>query len=209
LRFTAASHVALYLAASPIWALLWEERPSWTRNSLQRYGAAVLALAGVVVLFWPALRTSEGSWPGEVLGLTSSVLWTNYGRQCRVLGARLSGVEVSAHTMWRAGLLLIPWGLVEAVRDGLPIRADLIAVQFYCVVAGGVIAFAIWNSALRHWRASQVLLFNNLIPISTMGWAWVWLNESVTTTFWAAMILIVTGVTLGQLRTGRVAERVR
>jgi drug/metabolite transporter (DMT)-like permease len=111
--------------------------------------------------------------------------------------------------MWRAGLLLIPWGLVEAVRDGLPIRADLIAVQFYCVVAGGVIAFAIWNSALRHWRASQVLLFNNLIPISTMGWAWVWLNESVTTTFWAAMILIVTGVTLGQLRTGRVAERVR
>jgi drug/metabolite transporter (DMT)-like permease len=71
-------------------------------------------------------------------------------------------------------------------------------VQLYCIVAGSVIAFAIWNNALRHWRASQVLLFSNLIPSSTMAWAWFCLGEPVTSTFWLAMLLIVGGVVLGQ-----------
>ena len=80
LYFTAASHVALYLGASPVWALLWEERPAWTRRSAQRYGAAVLALSGVVVLFWPSLRSGTTRWIGEVMGLLASILWAYYGR---------------------------------------------------------------------------------------------------------------------------------
>jgi drug/metabolite transporter (DMT)-like permease len=199
LRFTAASHVALYLGAAPVWALLWEGPPSRNWSSLQRYGAAALALAGVGVLFWPALRVAQGNWIGEVLGFAASVLWTNYGRQCRVLGAKLSGAEISAHTMWRAGLLLLPLGLVEVWREGLVLRADVTLVQLYCVLAGGVAAFAIWNNALRHWPTSQVLLFNNLIPLSTMCWAHVCLKEPVTPTFWVAMALIVAGVFLGQI----------
>ena len=115
-----------------------------------------------------------------------------------MLGAHLSGAEVSAHTMWRAGVLLLPLGGVEIVKSGLVMRADLLLVQLYCIVAGGVVAFAIWNNALRHWPASQVLLFNNLIPLSTMSWAHFWLKEPVTPTFWLAMILIVAGVVLSQ-----------
>jgi len=93
LRFTAASHVALYLAASPVWALLWEGKSGATRGDLlKRYSAAALALLGVVVLFLPMQKTtSAGSLPGELLGLTASVLWTSYGRQCRALGSALSG----------------------------------------------------------------------------------------------------------------------
>jgi drug/metabolite transporter (DMT)-like permease len=198
LRYTTASHVALYLGALPVWALLWEGRPAWSWRTVGRYGAAALALSGVLVLFWPALKAAGGSWLGEVLGVAASVLWTNYGRQCRALGARLSGAQTSAHTMWRAGLLLMPLGLAEIWQRGLVWRADLGLVQGYCIVFGGVVAFAIWNQALRYWPASQVLLFNNLIPISTMGWAHVWLREPITPTFWLAMLLVFAGVLLGQ-----------
>jgi len=34
--------------------------------------------------------------------------------------------------------------------------------------------------------------------LSTMTWAWFFLHEPFTPTFWAAMILIVAGVVLGQ-----------
>ncbi len=198
LRYTSASHVALYLGASPVWALLWEGRPRRNWHSALRYGAAGLALAGVVVLFAPSLRNSRASLVGEFLGVSASVLWTNYGRQCRALGAELSGAETSAHTMWRAGLLLLPFSAVEIWRQGLVWRSDLLAIQAYCIVAGGVVAFAIWNQALRRWPTSQVLLFNNLIPLSTMTWAHVWLHEQVTPTFWLAMALVLAGVVLGQ-----------
>jgi drug/metabolite transporter (DMT)-like permease len=203
-RHAPLSHVALYLGAAPVWALLWEGRPALAWSTVQRYAAAALALAGVCVLFGPALRTATGSWRGEVLGLAASVLWTNYGRQCRVLGAHLSGAQSSAHTMWRAGVLLMPFGMLEIWRSGLVWRTDLVCVHAYCIVAGGVAAFAIWSQALRHWPTSKVMLFNNLIPLSTMGWAWACLGEPVTRTFWLAMLLIVAGVMLGQTQWQRV-----
>jgi drug/metabolite transporter (DMT)-like permease len=52
---------------------------------------------------------------------------------------------------------------------------------------------------LRHWRASQVLLFNNFIPLTTALWAHFILHESFTPTFCVATGLIVAGVLFGRL----------
>jgi drug/metabolite transporter (DMT)-like permease len=198
-RLTAVSHVALYLGAAPVWALLWEGRAAGEqRERLKGFVAAGLALVGVVVLFWPALRNGRSSLPGEVLGLACSVLWTNYGRQCRALGAHLSGAAVTAHTMWRGGVWLLPAAVVEVGTRGIPWNGWLVGVQLYCVVAGGVVAFALWNNALRHWKTSEVYLFNNLIPLSTMLWAHFCLGEPMTSTFWLAMGFIVSGVIFAQ-----------
>jgi drug/metabolite transporter (DMT)-like permease len=198
LHYTSTSHVALYLGASPVWALLWEGRPAKSWLTLQRYAAAFLALAGVFTLFCPTLKASGSHWIGDVFGVAASVLWTNYGRQCRALSTSLSGAEISAHTMWRAGALLLPLSLIELPRVGLVFRGDLILIHIFCILAGSVVCFAIWNNALQRWPTSQVLLFNNLIPLSTMWWAHLCLGEPVTPTFWLAMILIVAGVVLGQ-----------
>jgi len=198
LRFTSVSHVALYLGAAPVWTLLWEGRPATLSLGIQRYTAALLALTGVFTLFWPALKDSHFNYLGEVLGIACSVLWANYGRQCRVLAGQLSGGEISAHTMWRAGVMLLLFGTVEISFKGFHPTLWQVGIQFYCVLAGGVMAFAIWTMALRRWPTSKVYLFNNLIPLSTMGWAHWTLGEMVTPTFWLAMVLIAAGVLLGQ-----------
>ena len=208
LRYTPASHVALYLAASPVWALLWEGRTnSPLRELLLRYGAALLALLGVVVLFLPVIKAANGSLRGELLGLTASVLWTNYGRQCSALGQRLSGATVSAHTMWRAGVLLLPFALLELAWRSMIWEPRLLWVQLYCIVGGGILAFAFWNNGLRHWKTSEVYLFNNLIPLSTMLWAHFCLGEQITRNFWFAMALIVAGVLIGQAKWERLLGR--
>lgn len=206
LRYTSASHVALYLGASPVWALLWEAFAERLKIGWARWGAALLALSGVSVLLAPSLSGSQVSLIGELCGLTTSLLWTNYGRQSRKLTATLNGAEVSAHTMWRAGLLLLPLGIIEAAQQGVPLNARLLGVQSYCIVAGGVIAFALWNRALGQWPASRVLLFNNFIPVSTMTWAYFCLGEPVTPTFLVALLLIALGVVLGQLAASRASR---
>jgi drug/metabolite transporter (DMT)-like permease len=198
LTLTSVSHVALYLGASPVWALLWEGKPQKNWKTFQRYAAAGLALGGVAVLFWPALKMGSSNLAGEILALISSVLWTNYGRQCRALGKDLSGAEISAYTFWRAGILLAPIALYEIAKHPLLLRTDLVLIQGFCVLASGVVAFALWNNALRHWKTSKVYLFNNLIPISSTLWAHLFLNEKITPTFSVAMILIVAGVLIGQ-----------
>jgi len=199
LRLTSASHVALYLAVSPVWALLWEGSSGYTRGKyLKCYLAALLALAGVAILFLPALKSTTGTLPGEFLGLAASLIWTTYGRQCRLLGTQLSGAEITAHTMWRAGVIMIPLAIVVNIHNPLHWEFKLLLVQSYCILAGGITAFALWNHALRHWKTSEVFLFNNLIPLSTMLWAHYTLGEAVSPTFWLAMAFIVGGVLIGQ-----------
>lgn len=204
LVFTSASNVALYVATSPVWALVWEERPAVNWRSAQRYGAALLALAGVMVLFWPALDFRGDRWLGDALALFSAVLWTNYGRQCRRLGEHLSGAEMTAQNMWRAGLMLAPFAVLEVALKGLPWHWKVAAAHSYTVVFGVVIAFALWGNALRHWPTSKVYRFMNLIPLSTAMWAQATLGETLSPNFWPAMLLIVAGVVLGQANWQRI-----
>jgi len=199
LHLTAASHVALYLGASPVWALVWEERPGWSWPSARRYGAALLAVTGVLVLFWPALKTAATSLAGELCALAASLLWANYNHQSRSLAAHINGVAVAAHSMWMSGVWLLPLGAVEVVRQGLVLDPPHLGVQALCVIFGGVVPYAVWNSALRHWRTSQVMLFNNFIPVTTTLWVYFLLGEPITSTFCAAMALIIAGVMLGQM----------
>ena len=199
-HLTNASHVALYLGASPIWALLWEERPRWTWNSAQRYGAALLAVSGVVLLLWPALQAGTGNinFIGELCGLASSLFWANYSRQCRHLARRVDGVEIAAHSMWMSGVCLLPLGLLPLWHHPLLVDKPHVEVQLLCILFGGVIPYALWNGALRHWQTSKVMLFNNFIPVSTTIWAYFALHEPITPTFCTAMVLIALGVLLGQ-----------
>ncbi len=198
LRFTSAAHVVLYLGASPVWALLWEEKPGRKWASLRCYGAALLTLTGVTVLLWPALTAVKMNLLGEVLGVIASILWAAFGRQVRDLSAHLAGTEVAAHTMWRAGVWLLPVAVVELALLGFSVNGRQAGVLAFCIVFGGVVSYALWNSALRHWRNSQVMLFSNLLPLSTAVWVYYFLGEPVTHTFWAAMALVIAGVVLGQ-----------
>jgi hypothetical protein len=109
LRLTAASHVALYIGASPVWTLLWEERPQRTWASARRYGAALLALAGVLVLFWPALRTAKPDLLGEFFGLTASILWANFSHQIRAGGDCRARHPDQRGVSGRAGVLRPVW----------------------------------------------------------------------------------------------------
>jgi drug/metabolite transporter (DMT)-like permease len=204
LRLAELSHVAVYLGAAPVWALLWEGRPERNWKSFQRYGAAALAFCGVLILFLPMLRHGTRGLFGETLGLSCGVLWTNFGRQCRSLGQELSATEISAHTFWRAAVLLAPLSIVELVNKTVTWRTDLALVQLFCIIGGSVVAFALWNNGLRHWKTSQVYLFNNLIPLSNMAWANVCLGEPITARFWISTIFIASGVLLGQANLQRI-----
>jgi drug/metabolite transporter (DMT)-like permease len=106
--------------------------------------------------------------------------------------------------MWMSGVWLLPLGLIEVARRGLVVDAPHLGVQALCIFFGGVIPYALWNSALRHWRTSQVMLFNNFIPLSTAAWVYFTFGGPITPTFCAAMILVVIGVLIGQVNWSKI-----
>ncbi|MFM7102781.1 MAG: DMT family transporter [Verrucomicrobiota bacterium] len=201
LRFIPASHFALDMATSPVWALLLEGAPRGAGERLRRWGAATLAFAGVLVLLRPSLHGASGSHGiGELLGLGSAFLWTLHNRQTKALATGWSGAAVTAHSMWRAGVLMLPVAVAELLVAGRWPAAEgrVVALHLFCITLGGVVPFALWNHALAHWPVSRVTLFGNLIPLSTMAWAAATLSEPFSPTFGLAMALILAGVLLGQ-----------
>ena len=195
--YTPVSHASLYLAASPVWGLLLEERPRLNRESLRKYFAALLALAGIVILFWPKLNADAHRWWGDVIAFCASWSWTLYSRESRELSGRVSGMLYTAQTAWRAGLLLLPFVIWEIIKNPPALEGHLIGWQVFSIFAGTLVGLGIWNHVLRYWPASRALLFNNLIPIFAMLWAWMCIDEKITLTFWPAMALVVTGVVVG------------
>ena len=196
--YTPVSHAALYLAASPVWGLLLEERPQLNRESARKYFAALLALAGIVILFLPKLQNGTGDdWRGDVIAFAASWSWTLYSRESREISGRIPGMVYTAQTAWRAGLLLLPFVIWEVVKNPPVLSSRLIGWQIFSIFAGTIVGLGIWNQVLRHWPVSRALLFNNLIPIFSMLFAWLCLNEALTNTFVPAMALVVAGVVVG------------
>jgi len=194
IKLTSPANVALYLGASPIWALLIEGKLEQGRGL--RWIAALLAIAGAAVLFWPKLQLGGNQWIGEAIGLSASVLWALYGHLSRGLVSKISSSELTAHSMWRAGVWLIPFSLWELNTIGIEWRVDAWLVFLYSVLGPGVFSFALWSNALHCWPTSKVYLFNNIIPIWTVFWTWLFFREPIAANIWIALILIVGGVVL-------------
>ena len=166
-----ASHVALYLGASPVWALLGRS----VRSGIWSSAAALRA---------------RRCWPWRAC-------WCCSGRPCmpaKIQSARRTvrrGCQLCSGPITAARSVLEPQnqgrgsrrpfdvdvrrlaaavGLVEIAAGRRAWTRRISGVQSLCIVFGSVVPYSLWNYALRHWRASQVMLFNNLIPLSTTAW---------------------------------------
>lgn len=192
-----ASHFALHMAASPVWALLFEGGFTRSWKTVRQVVAIALALGGVGVLLAPALRQHSSSLLGESLGLACALGWTIYSRQSRHLARATPAVEITARSMWRAGLILLPFGCIEIARHPIGVDTTAVLTLVFCSIFGAAAAYGLWNHALTLWPGSRVFLFSNLIPVTTMTGAYLILGEPLTPTFAGAMLLILAGVLLG------------
>jgi drug/metabolite transporter (DMT)-like permease len=164
---------------------------------IKRFTAAFLTLCGVAILF-KSTPTDQGSnWIGNGLGLLASVLWTVYSRVCRGFGHRLSSAQINGHNFVRTFVWLLPFAIYDQCTQDIPMQIKLWSAQIYSIIAAGVVAFALWTNALKQWPTSRVMLFVNLIPLTTVLCGWIFLNETVTAAFWGAMLFVITGVLLG------------
>lgn len=200
LHFLPASLFALHMAASPAWALLLEGRIEAARRvRLRRWLAVSLTFAGVGVLLLPAWR-SGGSGLGHLFGVGTGLLWTFYSRECRRLGDGWAGSAVSAHTMWRGGLLLVLPAAAEIVqaRAWPEFEPRTLGFHLFCITLGGIVPFSLWTRSLTRWPVSKVALFGNLIPLTTASWDYVVFGTPLSATFWTASLLILGGVALSQ-----------
>jgi drug/metabolite transporter (DMT)-like permease len=194
---TTPPRVTLFLAAAPVWAVLVESM-SGTSPFRKNWIGAFLALLAIGVLKINDLE--NGQWKGDAVAFVASFVWVWFGNNCKALGAKLDGMEITAHVFWRSSLLLIPMVIYEiwVLQIPLSYNITLLGWHLFSIFGAGVVALSLHFHALTYWQFSRVYIMENLLPLVSMLATWIVLDITVSKTFLPALLIMALAVTISQ-----------
>jgi drug/metabolite transporter (DMT)-like permease len=158
----------------------------------------LLGFVGVAVLAGD--KTSGGSiGPAALAGTTAAFL---YGVGVNAIRAHLQDVSaaaVAAATLSIASLLLAPLAIHAWPARSIPLASWISAILLGVLCTGT--AFAVFYRLIHRVGAPRAATVTYLVPLFGVVWAWLFLNEALTTRMAAAGALILGGIALSQQRT--------
>ncbi len=199
LQYTSASRLTVFLYTSPFWvaALL----PIWVKSeTLRPVQWAGLACAFAAVAF--ALRegfsaAGAPTWVGDVMALVAGMLWglttvvIRASSLARVSPEKLLFYQVAVSTVT---LPLLSLALGERWSWNFsPFALTSLLLQ---TVVGAFASYLAWMWMLGRYPATKISVFVFLTPLFALLFGALWLQETVTPSLLAALVLVALGIVL-------------
>jgi drug/metabolite transporter (DMT)-like permease len=200
-----SGYAALLVGAMPIWVVLMESLVDRRRPTFRLIGALVIGFAGLGVLSWPVLRNASGAGPAQAVALVLAPL--SWGAGSIYLTRRAVQLGPTASSAWQhlagaCGFLVV----ALCAREPWPQpTAGAWAAWGYLVVAGSIVAFTSFLTALRLLPTALVTTYTYVNPVIAVLLGWLILGERITAWTVAGTILILAGVAaaFGERRVAR------
>ena len=199
LQYTSASRLTVFLYTSPFWvaALL----PLWVKSEkLRPVQWAGLGCAFAAVAF--ALREGFGAagastWLGDGLALVAGMFWG------------LTTVVIRASTLAKASAEKLLFYQVALSTLALPFVSLALGEQWVWTFSpfamtslllqtavGAFASYLAWMWLLGRYPVTRISVFVFLTPLFALLFGALWLNEAVTPTLIAALVLVAIGIVL-------------
>lgn len=203
LDWTLAGNASLLLATTPAWTLVLSsavghERP--TAAAVTGLVATVVGIGLVVLGRGDALSLGGSSLAGDLLMLGASVLWATYTVAGRGPVRRYGPLRMTTWALWVGTPVLVLMG-IPSLLD-----ADLSAVSpggWAGVVYAGLLsiglAYLLWYRGVQRLGNSRTAVYANLVPVTALLTAWLWLGEVPTGLQLIGAGVILLGLTLARL----------
>ena len=197
LRYTSPANAGILGAASPVVVAL--AAAGWLRERLSPINLAGIGLTLAAVLLTitrgsPEILLTLSVNRGDVIILTSQILWVIYTLYSRANLSTFSPLQMLAGAHVVAAGLLLPLALLERPAE---LRARLVgfSVVLYSALLGtpGHIAF---YQAVRTVGPGRAAVFMNLIPFLVLGLSWLMLGEPIRWYHLVDAIGVIAGVAL-------------
>ncbi|MDP2745781.1 DMT family transporter [Pseudomonas sp.] len=209
---TAAINITLVNTCLPLMTFIgaglllgeWPHRRAW-------WGMAVAA-GGLLVLI------SKGSWAslsglafnkGDLIMLLAVADWALYSLLLRRWASYLLPIPPLAllGVLMLLGVpLILPFYLYELAQGAhFNLTAENLAAISYTAIFASLLAYLVWNHAIRILGAAKAALSNYLMPVFTAILGWLLLGEGLQNYHWLGAALIFAGLLLGTQ--GRATKR--
>jgi drug/metabolite transporter (DMT)-like permease len=200
---TTAGNVALILASAPAFAALFASALRHEHVRGRHFAALGLSAVGVAIVIQGGSGVHGFSLLGDLLAVGAAVTWAAYSVMLRPLFHRYSAARLSAVMILIGGVMLVPFGLPQAwSQDWGSLGAVSLSTWAYSTVFPLLVTNLLYFRSLRRVGASRATLYMYLQPFLGALFAAAVVGESVTAVQIAGGVVIVLGVSLGQLLPG-------
>ncbi len=197
-EYTSVARASVFFYTMPFWVALGAHFliPA-ERLTLVRLFGLVIAIAGVALaLLRNDHPATEHALFGDFLSLLGAMFWAAI-----VFLARLTKLSKCSSEMLLLYQLAVSSVILMAaaplfgplVREMTPALAGIFAFQVLGVVCFG---FLLWFWALKIYPASNMTSFSFLAPLFGVVFSWLILDEAISWTTFAALILVAIGIVL-------------
>lgn len=204
LKHTSASHSALFISLSPLFAVLLQAVSGRERLRINAIAGVALAMAGVYVIIssrGEILAFTAADVSGDLLTLVASFLWALYTTSSRPLLERYSPVKVTAYCMAAGSVMLVPIGAHEILlQQWTAVSIEAWAAFAFSAIVSGGIAFSLWYHGVKRIGVTRTIAYHYLVPFVAVVFAALFLGEQITLLQITGGAAIIGGVALVQRR---------
>ena len=201
LRFTSASHMAVFLYTAPIFtALSLHYLKPAERLRIHQWAGVAIAFGGIVLAFAGGSLHAGFSprmlW-GDFLGLLAGAAWgfSTVLIRCSSL-SEAAPTKTLLYQLVAAFLLLLAY----AVVSGQASRFSMTGIAWASILFQGIVitfaSYLAWFALLRRYLASRLSVFSFMSPLFGVSFGVLLLRETIDGYFLVGAILVLTGITL-------------
>ncbi|HZB39422.1 MAG TPA: DMT family transporter [Ilumatobacter sp.] len=177
-------------ALQPLVIAVFATRLFGEHISRREIAAALVAIAGVVVVITQSAGTPEWSGAGDLAAVGALFCWSGYFVVAKRMSDTLTPIQFTTGTAWWVGITALPVGLLFAQDMSPPPTSEWPALILLLLV-GGVLGHSLMNWGIPRvplWLSSTLTL---MIPVLASLAAWVFLDEPLTVVQLVAMGVVV------------------
>ena len=183
LQLTSAGEGSLIIATGPAVTALLAFLFLREAMGLHKVLGITVSFAGVVLLVQAAPAgggTHEAKLLGDLLMIGAVLCWSIYSLLGKITLRDFSPLVSTTVAIGIGTLLLLPFALITdpgLTTIGLMLPMDWLSL-LYLSLACTVFAFVAWYEGLRRVEVSRAVVFLNIVPLSSLLWASLFLGEA-------------------------------
>lgn len=198
---TSVANSSLIIGATPVLVALVGSALGRERVSLMHWIGAAVSAAGIWIVVGTGAALGGDHLTGDLLVLASVVCWTIYTVGASSLLKRHSPLFVTGVSMAIGAALYM---IVTVPQMGRVDWDGVSAWTWWALVFSSLLAlclsYLIWYGAVQKIGMARTSVYSNLVPVSAMTVATLWLGEPLTGQKLLGAALVLGGVALTRVR---------
>jgi drug/metabolite transporter (DMT)-like permease len=197
---TTASNSAIIIASSPILIALLSLWMKHEKLHVASWIGIAISFAGlyfVVSSRYGAIRLTEQGFVGDILIFFGNISWAFFTVLSKPFLTRVSPLKLSAWTMSLGTVLYVPFCLRDLLNTAYTqISLEAWLILLYSGLFSLGICYVIWYSSVRRVGNSRTSVYDNILPVFTVVFAYFLLGERLSTVQALGALVIFMGVYL-------------